>query len=369
MHVAAKGDADVNNRIDQLDAIRGVASFTVVLHHLYLVVPMLPLLLKYSPLRVLVNGHAPVILFFVLSGFVLALPYWSGTSGTYRTFMTRRFFRIYIPYLMAIIVSVTADALFANGSIPGIVAWQSGISIPLLVEHIVFLYIPDTQAFNNVIWSLVHEMRISLIFPLIVIIAQRFSWRLNMIVCFLLSILQAGKGVLAFPDAIASLAETMHYASMFIMGALIAKNRERLIEVYVNWSRFSKWSVLFAAFFLYSYSTVINSVFLGLGLPNEFVVSDYAAAAASGVMIVYALGSAKLANFLLLRPLLFLGKISYSLYLYHIVVLFSLSYLFHEKIPGSILYAGTILLSLIFATLSWKYIERPAIAWGKKYTA
>ena len=44
-------------------------------------------------------GPEAVILFFVLSGFVLSLPAVNGRPQTYPTFITRRIFRIYVPYL------------------------------------------------------------------------------------------------------------------------------------------------------------------------------------------------------------------------------------------------------------------------------
>jgi len=307
-------------------------------------------------------------MFFILSGFVLALPYWNGTAGAYRAFVIRRFFRIYIPYIASIFLAVILASFLANGSIPGIDAWQSGISIRLLFEHVLFLYNPDTQAFNNVVWSLVHEMRISLIFPFIVLSIQRISIRKCLLICLLISLPNASRGFFTFHEAFASVAETLHYTSMFIIGALIARNRDRLVSSYLNWSKVRKWSSLLIAFVIYSFSTVINSIFLELGLPNEFVISDYAATMASSVMIIFALGSAKISKLLLTTPLIFLGTISYSLYLYHILVLFSLMYLFYGSMPNTLIYLSTIMISVLLAALSWRFVERPSIALGRRYS-
>ena len=63
-------------------------------------------------------GAEAVILFFVLSGFVLSLPAVDGRPQSYFTFVTRRIFRIYVPYLAALAVSVAA-AFCLHGSATG----------------------------------------------------------------------------------------------------------------------------------------------------------------------------------------------------------------------------------------------------------
>lgn len=356
----------MNRRIAQLDSLRGLASFSVLLHHLYLVFPFWPVFLKLSPLRVMVNGHAPVILFFVLSGFVLSLPYWNGQQPSYGLFVLRRIFRIYIPYLISVITAVILAATLADGrDIPGIVAWQSGIRWRTLMEHVQLIYISDTQAFNNVIWSLMHEMRISLIFPLIVFAVARCSRNMLILLCLLLSAPFAAGAFFEWHSGLSSLFETMHYASLFILGAALAKHAGTLIGSYWKMKTYRKWLLLIVAFLLYAYSTVINSFFLRVGLPNNFVVSDYSAALASGCFIVLALGSVKLSGILLRQPLLWIGKISYSLYLYHILVLFSMMHLFDKTLPAAVIMIATIILSLIMAGLSWRFVETPSVSWGR----
>lgn len=72
-------------RLHELDSLRGIAAFSVMLSHVFLVFPIIwnttrPAeatwwlkLFMYSPLRVAWAGHEAVVFFFVLSGFVLAL--------------------------------------------------------------------------------------------------------------------------------------------------------------------------------------------------------------------------------------------------------------------------------------------------------
>jgi peptidoglycan/LPS O-acetylase OafA/YrhL len=163
--------------------------------------------------------------------------------------------------------------------------------------------------------------------------------------------------------------DTMHYTSMFIIGALLAKYKDTLIASYLKWSKLRKWMILIVVFPLYAFSTVFSTIVSKFGLPYGIVISDYAATLGASIFIIYAIGSTKLSSLLLLRkPVIFLGKISYSLYLIHLVVLFSFMFLFYGFIPNVVIYICTVIVSISLATLSWRFIEKPSIALGIKLT-
>ena len=94
-------------RYPELDALRGIAALVVVIFH-YLVMWHSATLFDTrlgSLLYPLVAGHEAVILFFLLSGFVLALPLLAGDQMPYSRFALRRVLRIYGPYLMALLLA------------------------------------------------------------------------------------------------------------------------------------------------------------------------------------------------------------------------------------------------------------------------
>jgi peptidoglycan/LPS O-acetylase OafA/YrhL len=65
-------------------------------------------------------------------------------------------------------------------------------------------------------------------------------------------------------------------------------------------------------------------------------------------------------------PLRWLGKISYSLYLIHFVVLFTVLYAFRSEVTLPRLIIAVPLLSIGAAALLYRFVEVPSIAWGHR---
>src|SRR5262245_47699245 len=105
-------------RIRALDGLRGIAAVTVVVQHILSSFPPLAAMidrapdadivlldLDRTPLRLLWTGSEAVILFFVLSGFVLTLQIERFQAGSsYVTYIVRRVSRLYVPYLAIMLV-------------------------------------------------------------------------------------------------------------------------------------------------------------------------------------------------------------------------------------------------------------------------
>ncbi len=112
-----------SRRLHELDSLRGVAAFCVVLHHVLWLWKDEVLAKSPAPARGLIEillqpisaGHEAVILFFILSGLVLSIPVLENGAQSYPVFLTRRVFRIYFPYLAALALAVACNLwLFGN---------------------------------------------------------------------------------------------------------------------------------------------------------------------------------------------------------------------------------------------------------------
>src|SRR5207302_7256703 len=116
-------------------SLRGLAAMSVVFWHAAIVWPgfadrdsnsawLEPL--KRSPLHAFWAGQEAVILFLVLSGFVLALPFCSREVPVFG-FLIRRVLRLYPAFALATLLAVPAIVLTSSISVPGTSAWFAGV--------------------------------------------------------------------------------------------------------------------------------------------------------------------------------------------------------------------------------------------------
>lgn len=317
-------------RIPELDAIRGLAALVVVCFHCWKTLPWLETaepwtwLFRFTPLRLLTAGTAAVGVFFTLSGLVLALPMLHGRGEPYGRFLVKRFFRLYPPFAAAIMLAALLCALAGHGPVAGYSAWfnQSWPSAPdalTLGGHLLMLGQDRAMALDNVMWSLVHELRISLLFPLLVAAVLRHSRAMAMLSALLLAALSWPplfdwiRAQLSIPGAwwpLATVLDTLRYTFYFVLGIGLAANLDTLVARCRGLP-----PVLHAAGWILAF---------GLLLTRFGPTGDGAWAVGAALLIVQCLGSGHARRFLRLAPLQWLGKVSYSLYLVHLPLLLAL---------------------------------------------
>ena len=345
----------ITQRISQLDALRGLAALSVVLHHWWAISHF------YAPpwvFRPLIAGHEAVILFFVLSGYVLSIPFWQGREVSYFDFLIRRFFRIYVPFLFALIFSSFGCWLFYGYNLPltpfYYKTWQNHLTVNLFIGQ---LSMPNDPALNGAMWSLRFEVIISILFPFICRFIKKyghFSW------VFMGLALRGTQAVIvhshfaAFP-VVHVLASILYYSIFFVVGAGMAQEREIIARYLSQMRRFSLY-----AFCLMGIMAYYNAILLVTTAPTGDLISMLGAAALISVVQFPAFQ----ASFDSALPQYF-GRISYSLYLIHYTVLFSIFDIAYPAVPMTciaIIYLGaTIFLSDLF----WRWVEGPAILVGK----
>lgn len=372
-------------RYHQLDSLRGLAAATVLIHHFLFIFTGLWWLemLNYTPLRIFKAGHEAVIFFFVLSGFVLSLPFYAqGAKVRISHFLIKRVCRIYIPYIAAVACALLAYlAFYKEGAMPGYSSFFTDVwSIPLtpglIGDHLLLLGSFKDYALDPVLWSLCVELRISLIFPFLMTFIIRFGWKTSLALGLLLSGLALLLNHLirpANPLPISSnLYFTLHYMAFFIIGALLAKHRTGLIARIIRLSVSMKYVLLTAGLLIYTYAGIADAVLKRLFKAEGVwlsLLSDWGIAAGVCVLISTSLASPKISGVLEIRPVHFLGNISYSLYLYHCIALFASVYAFHNVLPLWATLIIALAASILLSVLSYKYVEKPAIALGKRWTS
>jgi peptidoglycan/LPS O-acetylase OafA/YrhL len=192
------------NRYRTLDSLRGILSLTVVLGHCFNSITALSwvyeqssappahnifFFLAYSPLHFLVNGQKAVILFFVLSGFVLSIPFYKKdiTKSQYFIFFIKRILRLYLPCLGIIVIAMLVKLTYYNpGATINYGAFIKGfLSDTLSANQLLKSFLlrgPETN-FVPVLWTLSIEIKLSLILPFFVYVLRRLNvkWSVSII--------------------------------------------------------------------------------------------------------------------------------------------------------------------------------------------
>jgi peptidoglycan/LPS O-acetylase OafA/YrhL len=147
---------------------------------------------------------------------------------------------------------------------------------------------------------------------------------------------------------------------MFIVGATLAIHRARWQRWIVKGNRTKL--VLAASLMLYFLSRSVMSI--TTGVIGQYIFDWCVVAAAAGIVCT-AIVSRRFTSVLAKRPVVFLGTISYSLYLTHTVVLLTIIHLMPA--PGSawraIVTAAVLVIPV--AAVTYLAVERPSIMLGK----
>lgn len=326
-------------------------------------------IMKFTPLSILTNGHAAVIVFFILSGYVLSLPFYSNRPAPYRQYLVKRMCRIYLPFAAAVCLSVLLWLLSAHAPVASLGAWfqENWPDPPLewrqVISHLLLEGTRYGTRFDGPIWSLAHEMRISVIFPVLILVSRKAARAiaLGLLLFFASTVLLdlAGDGDISVTpqSSLAAWALTLRYLPIFITGILLSKHAVVLGAII----RKMPWW-LYALCWAASYMAVCTHI------ESAWVLADFGdlfiAMGAAG-LVALTLHSPRVCHFLEKTPVLWLGRISYSLYLLHVPVMFFVGYQVGETLGTGAVVAIAIVASLALAEVMVRWIEQPAIALGK----
>lgn len=318
-----------SSRVHTIDSLRGIAAFAVCFFHLthlpkdFLSQGLLKSCGSY--------GWLGVEVFFVISGFII--PYALHRAGYnlnyYGRFVLKRVIRLDPPYLVTILLSVTLGYLAALA--PGYKGGPYAVSWEQVLLHLGYLNtFFERPWLEYVFWTLAIEFQyylsVGLLFPLI-------SHRSPVLRTCLFTAL----GATAI--SISNEAYLFHYLFLFMLGMLAY---HRHIGLVAGW-RF--WLSLFL---------LVVGTFYTLG----FLV------AAVGLATVCSICFVNINN----RALLFLGSISYSLYLVHLPIGTRVVNIGNRFAQGPIMNILVLVVglmaSIVAAWLMYRFIENPAQRWS-----
>jgi len=330
-----------------LTAIRGLAAWWVVLFHLrFLLAPWT----APAVMAVLARGNLAVDLFFLLSGFVMALNYGArvgeGGVAAYGDFLYRRLARIY-PLHLLILLGFAAYALAAAafGSVRLVDQdWGYFGASLLLVQN---WGLTAQTRWNVPAWSISTEAMAYLLFPLLLALLKPQRRPLWLLAACLVGL---GTGVQTFfrlagypfPNAVA---QTGLFRCLveFAMG----------IALYGLWLRMPqrRWD-----------AAALGGIAAVLAL--AYAVLDAPVAPLIWAALILALAKAGGTGLLSATPLVWLGRISYATYLSHylLLTLFKFAFVGAGRAVSPGLLALYLVSVLAVSALLYHAFEKPAQA-------
>jgi len=345
---------NVDNRLDVIDGLRGLAIFAVIYQHAY-AAALIKLTREHGVMPqpyLMGNGWMGVSLFFILSGFVLSLPYFAGkrsmVSGDDVTnFYIRRANRLMPLFLIAAALCCVVVSRGGDLKIKSLLLTISTLSMFTRSEFF--------PTINGPFWSVGLEIWFSLLFPLILFSALRFGLYRIAIAVFCLSIIARFAGAnFAFmnvhvnPVKDSVIARIDDFVVGVLLASLYAKGRFNRMP---SWCGMTGVAVVLLACYLWD-----RRLYHGISAINTVYFNNLSQVGFALIIAVCLNGSGALASVIRLWPLRILGAMCYSLYCWHALLVSGGM----AQNPFSVLEMAKywfLLLGLSF--LSYRYIEFP----------
>jgi peptidoglycan/LPS O-acetylase OafA/YrhL len=284
-------------RLSGLDALRGLAAIAVVLHH-YTVGFSEVTGLPFTPSFTVPDGHYGVELFFIISGFVIIMTL--DRSPHPYDFVASRISRLIPAFWTCMFLTAAASVLLG-------MRWMPKLGLRSIVANMTMApRLFGLPAIDPSYWTLAYE----LVFYVLAALAYYAGGRRRIAIFWsgwlALSVCSHLIGIERIPDTI-KLLLALQWAPFFVIGVMLYRIR---LE---GWMAF-EFLVLAAALTMclfgpnWSFRAIHSGIFLAL------------VATFTGLVWLGTMPDSPLARLL---PLVFLGDISYSLYLIHQVIGFA----------------------------------------------
>lgn len=333
-----------NNYRPDIDGLRAVAVLSVIFHHL--------------SATVLPGGFVGVDVFFVISGYLITSQVFKevcGGSFSIQQFYKRRINRI-APVLVTVIITTFIVGVVLLSPADLIKLGKSAIYAMLGLSNVFFWREYGNYFAGNAgeapllhTWSLGVEEQFYLVWPLLILALAKLSRRHMASALAVLTI-----GAVVVSDAGINIAASASYYLLptrffeLMMGGLLAllvAHKQSVSRIFSTLSLIAGLSLIGGSLFLLDKSSSfpgVNAIWPCLG---------------AALIIWSGTNPQPISKILTNRPMVFVGLISYSLYLWHWPIIAFLNYSNIRISP--IVGLFVVLSSIALAWLSWRFVETP----------
>lgn len=352
-----------SQRLRALDGLRGVAILLVMgfhyFYHLesyYYKSTLYPYGETFSNVLVFKYGYMGVELFFIISGFVIAMTLESSRSVI--DFVIRRFVRIW----PALIVSAVLTFFLLNWSDSPFALtrrqfWPNFLpSLTLTPTSLWSGWFPKVDFVTGVYWSLVVEIRFYMIAVILFWLFSREKLARNLVIFTLIIYVVRALLRRAMPgyNGVYDALFIPDYMPWFAAGAIF-------YELYKE--RLAKGAALVMLAVMYALIARVSTNYAMIGRDPVFASTTALFFLALFWLLATKPTSMKIFE---IRPLVWIGECSYSIYLYHYaigMILISQVSKTIGLIPQLLLVAAISLLVFVIGRVSYVTIENPSRRW------
>lgn len=361
-----------NEHNRRLQSLRGVAALMVLLGHS-------KLLLDYRTdlklTQMVLQPNSAVLFFYVLSGYVLGgsirrTIQMDAPLASFTAFVVKRLTRLLPVYWIAIFVGALTYIIVEHQPINGVDPWFGGNfggAAGVTPSEIAINLIGRRPSMNGALWSVQIELFIIPVLPLLVLLARRVPLWADIVI---IAILCAISIRLMFGPVSGTPLNFVAYLYFFYLGIVLPKFMQRFRSLFASGTLFGCGITSFLFF-------GATHVVFGISFPGKLVIDG----AISAVIIAFVLNSETSATgrLLSLRPLIWLGDISYSFYAYATCILMMVAFGIIVNVPQEWLLAApgapfitssaavlTLVVALPLAFFSYTYVELPFMSLGRR---
>jgi len=357
------------SHVSYLDGLRGIACLVVILAHLQIfIIPAFSADGRYhddifkGTVFFWLNGNFPVCIFFVLSGYVLILNYLHHPHDQYLAkAVVKRYFRLTPLIFSSVLVSfllLKHNQYYINQVI-NIVGFDSWLSPPnprpktieAISQGLVSVFFRDSSL-NLPLWTMKIEYWGSLF--IFAFCALFFNTKRFVLIG------SVGLILLALP-----LKYPVYYVSLFLYGAMLLKIPQNKHLAWLFWPGIFLGIQPADGTFVNGIVSYLAAYNITFAYPTVDKILHCLGAC---MLMTSVLNSDMLKKALSFRPIVWLGEISFGMYVFHMVVALSIGslvYLYSRENMGAAWAAvfaaiATYALTIVMAMIAYKFIDRPS---------